>query len=205
MSNIASVLGSNTGRDKHVPEPHHGARDALAPLGLAKMLQFFRKQQKLADGIDADAELFGTSAGYDLRVGRANELEPLLRSALPIERGSLDGPDRATLARALAGVGRGGTTLSDDDKGKIAPAMAAVRAAKAQAAWTEVEGGGNGEKRKREKKEKKEKKEKRRRRESEGGGASQGGNTATTSQGGVSAMSTGSDKTAATGKTGEEA
>ena len=143
MSKINAVLGEvPTARE---PDAHHGARDALTPLGLAKFRAYFRTQPPLAEGIDVDTEVPGISAGYDLRVGQANELEPMLRSALPLTKPSLDGPDRATLARAFGGLGKSGPyALGEDDKGPVAPAIAALKALKAKQA-KEAEGAGGGE------------------------------------------------------------
>ena len=207
MSKINAVLGEvPTARE---PDAHHGARDALTPLGLAKFRAYFRTQPPLAEGIDVDTEVPGISAGYDLRVGQANELEPMLRSALPLTKPSLDGPDRATLAHAFGGLGKSGPyALGEDDKGPVAPAIAALKAFKAKQA-KEAEGGGGGERgEKRKRKEKKEKKEKRRKRDSDAGVApttSQGVTTSQPASAGLSTGTTGSDKTNATGTTGKQA
>lgn len=207
MSKINAVLGEvPTARE---PDAHHGARDALTPLGLAKFRAYFRTQPPLAEGIDVDTEVPGISAGYDLRVGQANELEPMLRSALPLTKPSLDGPDRATLARAFGGLGKSGPyALGEDDKGPVAPAIAALKALNAKQA-KEAEGGGGGERgEKRKRKEKKEKKEKRRKRDSDAGVApttSQGVTMSQPASAGLSTGTTGSDKTNATGTTGKQA
>lgn len=209
MSKIDAVLGKVP--PAREPDAHHGARDALTPLGLAKFRAYFRTQPPLVEGIDVDAEVPGISAGYDLRVGQANELEPMLRSALPLTKPSLEGPDRAALVRAFGGLGKSGPyALGEDDKGPIAPAIAALKAIKAKQA-KEAEGGGGGggdgergEKRKR--KEKKEKKEKRRKRDSDAGVApttSQGVTMSQPMSTGMSNGTTGSDKTNATGTTGQ--
>ena len=117
MSKINAVLGEvPTARE---PDAHHGARDALTPLGLAKFRAYFRTQPPLAEGIDVDTEVAGISlAEYDLRVGQANELEPMLRSALPLTKPSLDRWDRRWSRRlprvgeiGAVRVGRGRSTL----------------------------------------------------------------------------------------------
>jgi len=207
MSKIDAVLGKVP--PAREPDAHHGARDALTPLGLAKFRAYFRTQPPLVEGIDVDAEVPGISAGYDLRVGQANELEPMLRSALPLTKPSLEGPDRAALVRAFGGLGKSGPyALGEDDKGPIAPAIAALKAIKAKQA-KEVEGGGDGERgEKRKRKEKKEKKEKRRKRDSDAGVApttSQGVTMSQPMSTGMSTGTTGSDKTNATGTTGKQA
>jgi len=207
MSKIDAVLGKVP--PAREPDAHHGARDALTPLGLAKFRAYFRTQPPLVEGIDVDAEVPGISAGYDLRVGQANELEPMLRSALPLTKPSLEGPDRAALVRAFGGLGKSGPyALGEDDKGPIAPAIAALKAIKAKQA-KEAEGGGDGERgEKRKRKEKKEKKEKRRKRDSDAGVApttSQGVTMSQPMSTGMSTGTTGSDKTNATGTTGKQA
>jgi len=207
MSKIDAVLGKVP--PAREPDAHHGARDALTPLGLAKFRAYFRTQPPLVEGIDVDTEVPGISAGYDLRVGQANELEPMLRSALPLTKPSLEGPDRAALVRAFGGLGKSGPyALGEDDKGPIAPAIAALKAIKAKQA-KEVEGGGDGERgEKRKRKEKKEKKEKRRKRDSDAGVApttSQGVTMSQPMSTGMSTGTTGSDKTNATGTTGKQA
>jgi len=207
MSKIDAVLGKVP--PAREPDAHHGARDALTPLGLAKFRAYFRTQPPLVEGIDVDAEVPGISAGYDLRVGQANELEPMLRSALPLTKPSLEGPDRAALVRAFGGLGKSGPyALGEDDKGPIAPAIAALKAIKAKQA-KEVEDGGDGERgEKRKRKEKKEKKEKRRKRDSDAGVApttSQGVTMSQPMSTGMSTGTTGSDKTNATGTTGKQA
>ena len=207
MSKIDAVLGKVP--PAREPDAHHGARDALTPLGLAKFRAYFRTQPPLVEGIDVDTEVPGISAGYDLRVGQANELEPMLRSALPLTKPSLEGPDRAALVRAFGGLGKSGPyALGEDDKGPIAPAIAALKAIKAKQA-KEVEGGGDGERgEKRKRKEKKEKKEKRRKRDSDAGVApttSQGATMSQPMSTGMSTGTTGSDKTNATGTTGKQA
>jgi hypothetical protein len=207
MSKIDAVLGKVP--PAREPDAHHGARDALTPLGLAKFRAYFRTQPPLVEGIDVDAEVPGISAGYDLRVGQANELEPMLRSALPLTKPSLEGPDRAALVRAFGGLGKSGPyALGEDDKGPIAPAIAALKAIKTKQA-KEVEGGGDGERgEKRKRKEKKEKKEKRRKRDSDAGVApttSQGVTMSQPMSTGMSTGTTGSDKTNATGTTGKQA
>jgi hypothetical protein len=207
MSKIDAVLGKVP--PAREPDAHHGARDALTPLGLAKFRAYFRTQPPLLEGIDVDAEVPGISAGYDLRVGQANELEPMLRSALPLTKPSLEGPDRAALVRAFGGLGKSGPyALGEDDKGPIAPAIAALKAIKTKQA-KEVEGGGDGERgEKRKRKEKKEKKEKRRKRDSDAGVApttSQGVTMSQPMSTGMSTGTTGSDKTNATGTTGKQA
>jgi hypothetical protein len=207
MSKIDAVLGKVPSARE--PDAHHGARDALTPLGLAKFRAYFRTQPPLAEGIDVDAEVPGISAGYDLRVGQANELEPMLRTALPLTKPSLEGPDRAALVRAFGGLGKSGPyALGEDDKGPIAPAIAALKAIKAKQA-KEAEGGGDGERgEKRKRKEKKEKKEKRRKRDLDAGVApttSQGVTMSQPMSTGMSTGTTGSDKTNATGTTGKQA
>lgn len=207
MSKIDAVLGKVP--PAREPDAHHGARDALTPLGLAKFRAYFRTQPPLVEGIDVDAEVPGISAGYDLRVGQANELEPMLRSALPLTKPSLEGPDRAALVRAFGGLGKSGPyALGEDDKGPIAPAIAALKAIKTKQA-KEVEDGGDGERgEKRKRKEKKEKKEKRRKRDSDAGVApttSQGVTMSQPMSTGMSTGTTGSDKTNATGTTGKQA
>jgi len=207
MSKIDAVLGKVP--PAREPDAHHGARDALTPLGLAKFRAYFRTQPPLVEGIDVDTEVPGISAGYDLRVGQANELEPMLRSALPLTKPSLEGPDRAALVRAFGGLGKSGPyALGEDDKGPIAPAIAALKAIKAKQA-KEVEDGGDGERgEKRKRKEKKEKKEKRRKRDSDAGVApttSQGVTMSQPMSTGMSTGTTGSDKTNATGTTGKQA
>jgi hypothetical protein len=207
MSKIDAVLGKVP--PAREPDAHHGARDALTPLGLAKFRAYFRTQPPLLEGIDVDVEVPGISAGYDLRVGQANELEPMLRSALPLTKPSLEGPDRAALVRAFGGLGKSGPyALGEDDKGPIAPAIAALKAIKTKQA-KEVEGGGDGERgEKRKRKEKKEKKEKRRKRDSDAGVApttSQGVTMSQPMSTGMSTGTTGSDKTNATGTTGKQA
>jgi hypothetical protein len=133
----------------------------------------------------------------------------MLRSALPLSKPSLDGPDRAALVRAFGGLGKSGPyALGEDDKGPIAPAIAALKAIKAKQA-KEAEGGGDGERgEKRKRKEKKEKKEKRRKRDLDAGVApttSQGVTMSQPMSTGMSTGTTGSDKTNATGTTGKQA
>lgn len=201
MSRIDDALGALP--KTHTADAHHGARDALTPLGLAKFRAYFRAQPALAAGIDIDNEIPGISSGYALRVGRQMELEPMLRSALPIEKPSVAAPDRETLKRAFGGLRGAPYVMADEDKGPIAPAIAAVLAAKAGAvSGASEEKATTEKKRKRDKSEKKEKKSKRRRDSaggattmSEGGTISQGG----TSGGGAPTYSQASGETKSTG------
>ena len=192
MSRVDEALGALPAT--RAPDAHHGARDALTPLGLAKWRAYFRAQPPLAEGIDCATEIPGVSAGYELRTGRANELEPLLRQALPIAKMNLEAPDRATLTRAFGGLGKGAPfALSEEDKGAVAPAIVALKALRATEA-KRAEGGDEAsarEKKKRKRESKKEKKDKRKR-------TDDGGQT--TSQGVSAGISTGdSDGTRNTG------
>ena len=192
MSRVDEALGALPAT--RAPDAHHGARDARTPLGLAKWRAYFRAQPPLAEGIDCATEIPGVSAGYELRTGRANELEPLLRQALPIAKMNLEAPDRATLTRAFGGLGKGAPfALSEEDKGAVAPAIVALKALRATEA-KKAEGGDETsarEKKKRKRESKKEKKDKRKR-------TDDGGQT--TSQGVSAGISTGdSDGTRNTG------
>ena len=192
MSRVDEALGALPAT--RAPDAHHGARDALTPLGLAKWRAYFRAQPPLAEGIDCATEIPGVSAGYELRTGRANELEPLLRQALPIAKMNLEAPDRATLTRAFGGLGKGAPfALSEEDKGAVAPAIVALKALRAKEA-KRAEGEDEAsarEKKKRKRESKKEKKDKRKR-------TDDGGQT--TSQGVSAGISTGdSDGTRNTG------
>jgi hypothetical protein len=209
MSRLEAALGSSG--SARGADAHHGARDALTPLGLAKFRAYFSSAPPAPEGIDCDKEIGGVSAGYLLRVGRAMELEPTLRQALPLAKPSLDAPDREALSRAFGGLGKSTPyAMSEEDKGPVAPAIAALRAAQAKEAGTASGGSGDAadaeasKKRKRERKEKKEKK--RRKRDSEGGhapGTSQGGMTvsAGATSAGVSTGTGGSGETGLTGNT----
>ena len=175
MSRVDEALGALPAT--RAPDAHHGARDALTPLGLAKWRAYFRAQPPLAEGIDCATEIPGVSAGYELRTGRANELEPLLRQALPIAKMNLEAPDRATLTRAFGGLGKGAPfALSEEDKGAVAPAIVALKALRATEA-KKAEGGDETsarEKKKRKRESKKEKKDKRKRTDDGGQTTSQG-------------------------------
>lgn len=201
MSRIDAALGALP--KKRVADAHHGARDALTPLGLAKFRAYFRAQPALAAGIDIDSEITGISTGYALRVGRQMELEPMLRAALPIEKPSIAAPDRETLKRAFGGLRGAPYVMADEDKGPIAPAIAAVIAAKA-GTGSAAEEKTTEKKRKRDKSEKKEKKsEKKRRRDSMGATMSEGGTISqgqgTTSGGEAPTYSQASGETKSTG------
>lgn len=201
MSRIDAALGALP--KKRVADAHHGARDALTPLGLAKFRAYFRAQPALAAGIDIDSEISGISSGYALRVGRQMELEPMLRAALPIEKPSIAAPDRETLKRAFGGLRGAPYVMADEDKGPIAPAIAAVIAAKT-GTGSAAEEKPTEKKRKRDKSEKKEKKsEKKRRRDSMGATMSEGGTISqgqgTTSGGGAPTYSQASGETKSTG------
>jgi hypothetical protein len=201
MSRIDAALGALP--KKRVADAHHGARDALTPLGLAKFRAYFRAQPALAAGIDIDSEITGISTGYALRVGRQMELEPMLRAALPIEKPSIAAPDRETLKRAFGGLRGAPYVMADEDKGPIAPAIAAVIAAKT-GTGSAAEEKPTEKKRKRDKSEKKEKKsEKKRRRDSMGATMSEGGTISqgqgTTSGGGAPTYSQASGETKSTG------
>jgi hypothetical protein len=142
MSRLEAALGSSG--SARGADAHHGARDALTPLGLAKFRAYFSSAPPAPEGIDCDKEIGGVSAGYLLRVGRAMELEPTLRQALPLAKPSLDAPDREALSRAFGGLGKSTPyAMSEEDKGPVAPAIAALRAAQAKEAGTASGGSGD--------------------------------------------------------------
>ncbi len=103
-----------------------GGDAAVGPAEDLRVVTMLNRGVQEARSLDADpaqqAELFGTLGGIYEKLGKFNEAEPLLRSALK-ERRSLYGPDSAEVAKSLVAMG-----LLRADQAKFTEAEALERA-----------------------------------------------------------------------------